>query len=314
MKHRSVVEKLDLPSQLVVELPREVRLAPFHQVPLVRGDDDAGPGLLGFAGDRRILVRRAFYGVDDHHGHVRLLYCPPGENDADVFELTGAGDLPRAPNSRRIDNPEFPLMPAEERIDAVAGGPGHVADDRALFPQQSIQKGGLADIGAADNRDRDFLGVGVRAGLAPGWQTLDYLVEQVPGSQPMLGGNLDDWLEAQAIELGRGIFRPAIVGLVDGDEHRDVRRTQAPGDLLVGRHQAFPAIHNKDNEIGGRQRLLSLRDDERVQRIVARPKQASRVDERKRRAQPLRGKRLGVARGPWYRRDDRASRARNSIE
>ena len=150
--------------------------------------------------------------------------------------------------------------------------------------------------------------------LAPGRQTLDHLVEQVPGSQPMLGGNLDDRLEAQAVELGRGIFRPAIVGLVDGDEHRDVRRTQAVGNLLVGGDEAFPAIHNEHNEIGRRQSLLPLLDDERVQRIGARPEESSGVDERKRRAQPLRGKRLGVAGGPWHRRDDRASGARNSIE
>ena len=53
---------------------------------------------------------------------------------------------------------------------------------------------------------------------------------------------------------------------------------------------------------------------EEMQRIGARPKESSRVDERKRRAQPLRRKGLGVAGGPWHRRDDRASRARNSIE
>ena len=253
-------------------------------------------------------------GIDHHDGHVRLLYCPPGEDDADAFELTGAGDLPSAPNARRIDNPEFPPMPAEERIDAVSRGPGHLADDRSLFPQQSIQKGGLADIGAADDCDRDFLGVGVRNRFAPCGQALDHLVEQVPGSLPMLGGNLDDRLEAQAVELGRRIFRPAIVGLVDGDEHRNVGRTQAVGNLLVCRDETLPAIHNEHNEIRCRQRLLPLLDDERVQRIGARPKEASGVDERKRRAQPLRGKRLGVTGGPWHRRDNCASRARNSIE
>ena len=44
--------------------------SPFHQVPLVDGDDDAAPRALGFAGNRAVLIGRAKRRVDHQHDEV----------------------------------------------------------------------------------------------------------------------------------------------------------------------------------------------------------------------------------------------------
>ena len=72
VQQRRVVQELQLAPQLLVELFRELRAAALHQVPFVGGDDDAAAGLLGFAGDRRILVGRSFGGVDHEDRDVGL--------------------------------------------------------------------------------------------------------------------------------------------------------------------------------------------------------------------------------------------------
>ena len=150
--------------------------------------------------------------------------------------------------------------------------------------------------------------------FAPGRQQLDDLVEEVAGPLSVLGGNLDHRLETQPIELERAIPGPLVVGLVDRNQHRHVRRSQAAGDLLVGRQQSVPAIHNKDNDIGRLERFLALDDDQLVQRIVARPEKPPGIDEGERGAQPLGGMGIRVAGRPRYGGDDGAPGAGNSVK
>src|SRR5688500_5362776 len=51
VQHRGVVQEFQLPPQFLVERLHELRAAALHQVPLVRGNDDAGAGALGLARD-----------------------------------------------------------------------------------------------------------------------------------------------------------------------------------------------------------------------------------------------------------------------
>ena len=65
VQHGRVVEELQLLVQLVVELLDELRAASLHQVPFVHRDDDPGARLVRLAGDRGVLIARAFDRIDD---------------------------------------------------------------------------------------------------------------------------------------------------------------------------------------------------------------------------------------------------------
>ncbi len=145
-------------------------------------------------------------------------------------------------------------------------------------------------------------------------QAFDDLVEKVSRALAVLGGNLDDRLETQPIELEGAVLGAPVVGLVDGDEDRNIRRPQAAGDLFVGGQQPITAIYNEHNDIGRLERFLPLQDHELVQRIVARPEESAGIDEGERRAEPLGGMGFGVARGPGHRRHNRAPSASYAVK
>ena len=62
-------------ARFLVEYLRVFRSAVFHEVPLVRDDDDAAARAVGFAADRGVLLRRAGARVDDQRDDVRV-YAP----------------------------------------------------------------------------------------------------------------------------------------------------------------------------------------------------------------------------------------------
>jgi serine/threonine-protein kinase len=128
-----VLQELHLLAQLVVERLREIGAAPLHQVPLVGGDDDAAAGLLGLAGDRRVLIGGPFGRVDEQHRHVRLADGAPREDDAQRLELAAAGHAPRASDAGCVHDPERAMVPLQHRIDRVPRGPRRLADEGALL-------------------------------------------------------------------------------------------------------------------------------------------------------------------------------------
>ncbi len=60
-------------------------------------------------------------------------------------------------------------VPADLAIDAVAGDAGLIADDGAAAAGESVEEGGLADVGAADDdQDRQFRRLRLLNGIAGG--------------------------------------------------------------------------------------------------------------------------------------------------
>jgi len=55
--------------------------------------------------------------------------------------------------ARRVDDGEVHVGDAAGCLAAVAGDAGHVMDDRQSAADQTVEKGGLADIGATDDGD-----------------------------------------------------------------------------------------------------------------------------------------------------------------
>ena len=153
--------------------------SPFHQVPLVHGDDDAAPRALGLAGDRAVLIGRAKRRVDDQHDEVGVGNRALRQKHADRFDRSRARHAPGLPDACRVDDPELALMPAEIRVNGVARRAGDIADEHALLAQDAIDERRLPDVRAPDNRNPRlgllrFLLFRFRVG-----QPLDHFVEEI---------------------------------------------------------------------------------------------------------------------------------------
>ena len=148
----------------------------------------------------------------------------------------------------------------------------------------------------------------------PTRQAADDRVEQIADARPVLGGDRDHGIEAQRVELDEAGLRLAIVGLVHGDHDRPAALPHGRGNLLVARDEPVPAVEDEDDEIGRRDRAMSLLQHELVQRILARAEHAAGVDDRDVRALPLGVRGDDVAGGAGNRRDDGPARAGQPIE
>ena len=106
MENRRVVEELQLVAHVLVEDLRGVGALLFHQVPLVRGDDDAAARLLRGAGDGAILIGRPNGGIEHEHDDIGALDGALGEQDAQRFDLR-LRDLAGPANAGGVDDAEL---------------------------------------------------------------------------------------------------------------------------------------------------------------------------------------------------------------
>ena len=56
-----------------------------------------------------------------------------------------------------VDQANGAVMPVQERVDRVARRARNVGDDGALFAEQRVEQRTLADVGAADDRERELV-------------------------------------------------------------------------------------------------------------------------------------------------------------
>ena len=130
-----------------------VELGPLVLAPrVVRLVDDQDRRLAGAPqAIGHLVVERRDAGGGIHHeqDEVRLLdrhpclVLHPLLDVAPRLELQAAG----------VDHGEAPAVPLADAVDAVAGGAGDVLDDRDALPDQPVEEGRLADVGAADDGD-----------------------------------------------------------------------------------------------------------------------------------------------------------------
>ncbi len=239
-------------------------------------------------------------------------------------------------------------MPRQHRVDRVARRPRHVADEHALCAQQPVHERRLADVRTADDGDGDFgrgiwdwdsgfardsgfgrtrdspryraprrcrrprLASCVSPLSAPRRATISSSRSATP--VPVLGGNLDDRLDPERVEIHRRVPRALVVDLVDRQNHRPVGLAQLARDRLVARDESFAAVDDEHQQIGADDRALALTDDELVQRILAGAVQAAGVEQLKRHAPPDGRTRQRIAGRAGHRRDDRAARTGDAVE
>ena len=146
-----------MPPRFVVEPRGEVWTAIFHEVPLVRHDHNPAARAVRFPTDRRIVIRRAFFRIEDERDHIRVRDGLLRERDAHDFNFAAAPDATRPAHAGGVHDSEPAAMPQERHIDRVARRTGHIADQHALLADQTVDQRRLADVGTPDDGDSGFV-------------------------------------------------------------------------------------------------------------------------------------------------------------
>jgi hypothetical protein len=171
--------------------------------------------------------------------------------------------------------------------------PGHLRDDHPLAPDERVQERRLADVRAAEDRDRDRL-LADRPPRRAG--SRDDLVEQVARAVAVQRRDRDRVAEPEPVELERLEVAPRVVELVREHEHGLVATAQDLRELLVARRD--PASRRRRAGRGRpprsppRLRAICGRTA-RVRRDPRRPCRSSGTSSR-----PLAEELLAVARDP----------------
>ena len=145
-------------------------------------------------------------------------------------------DARLAPHARGVDEADRAVVGLDHRVDGVAGGAGQVVHDGALLADEPVEQRRLADVGAADDGDREHL-VGQRppasaarsSSASLGREVLDDRVEQVAGRPAVQRAHRVRVAEAERQELPRRALVAGVVDLVGHEQRRAVsrRRTAA---------------------------------------------------------------------------------------
>jgi hypothetical protein len=157
MEDGSEVEEPHAVPEPIVEALHERVIHGLHQVPFVHDDHDAAPGPVGLAADRGVLIGGAGAGVDDERDDVGIGDRLLGERDADHFDLAAAADASGPAHAGRVDDSKMPPVPDQRRINRVARGARHVADEHAFLAKEPIHERRLSDVGTADDGHAGFL-------------------------------------------------------------------------------------------------------------------------------------------------------------
>src|SRR4029078_4842778 len=97
---------------------------------------------------------------------------------------------------------------------------------------------------------------------ASGPQLLHDRIEQLGDAGAVFGGNFKHRVDAEAVELERGVAGAFVVDLVDGQKHGPPGFVQFTGDRLVAAHQPLAAVADQNHQVGGVDGALALDDDE----------------------------------------------------
>ena len=198
------------------------------------------------------------------------------------------------------------------RVDRVAGGAGHGADDHALVVQEGVDDGGLADVGPPhDGQAADR----VVAGDAAGGQPVDDVVEQFGDGEAVVGADRPGLAEAEGVEVGGGGGQALVVGLVGGDVDGLAGVAQEAGDVGVGGGGAGLHVDDQADGVGLAEGLVDLRGDLAgvgAGQLLA--EQAARIDDAEGDAAPLGGGVEPVAGRAGQVLDDGAAPAEDAVE
>ena len=144
-------------------------------------------------------------------------------------------------------------------VNGVAGGARHVGNDGALVPEDGVDQGGFARVGASNDGHLDG-GGGVlpffRFFLQFFFQRGALLFEEVvqPGGEfgeaPAVGGGEKDVVvKAQSGEFSQVQILLFMVRLVEQEDDGNVRFTEVVRNALVNGSEVVPAVQHEEDEV-----------------------------------------------------------------
>ena len=213
-------------------------------------------------------------------------------------------------------------VPGEARVDGVARRPRDLADEHPFLPQQEVDERRLADVGPPDDGDREVgrpprrgrVRVRLRPRTAPPRQARHDGVQQIADAEAMLGRDRHDGRDGEAVELLDALLGPAVVDLVDRENHGTTRPADVRRDLLVGRDDAVPPVGHQHDDGSRVERRGALHGHGLLERVGAGSVHAARVDQLELRPQPFRRVAQHVAGRSRRRGHDRAARTGDAVE
>ncbi len=223
----------------------------LHQVPLVHHDDHGGAGVVGVAGDDRVLVGDALHRVHQQQGDVGAGHGLLGLEDR---ELLGAlGGLALAADAGGVDEAVDAVLHLEHRVHRVPGGAGHGAHEAPLVAKELIDERGLANVRPPHDRKAKLVAgvvdLGLLRGAVEGEMGLDAL-QQLGHAVPVGGGEDVHLVEPQLVEGAVRGPAPHAVDLVDDEDRGLALDADAGGDLGVVGVPAVVGVHHEDEDVG----------------------------------------------------------------
>src|SRR4051794_10411192 len=288
----------------------EVGLLERGDVPLVEDERRRTALLHRQLGDAQVLGRDAVVGVADDQRDVGALDRALGAQGGVVLDRLG--DLRLPAHAGGVDDHQAAAVDLEREVDRVARRARDLGDDHALAAQEAVDQRRLADVRATDDREADDVVV-LLLGLALG-EHVDDPVQQVPGPEPLGGGDRLRIAEPEAVEVGGQRHVADVVDLVGGEDDRLGPAAQEVGELLVPGPGAGARVDDQDGDLGVVERRLGLLADRAGHRVVVEHVHAAGVDQREAAPVPLGRDLVAVARDAGARMDHRLARARQPVD
>ena len=218
-------------------------------IPFVDRDHQGAPSIQHQSEHGGVLVGDAFAGIDHEHHHLCRLDGLQGLDDAEFLDRFV--DLGLAPDAGGVD--QAVLAPVAFHVDRnrIARGARHIGGDHPVFAQQAVDQGGLADIGAADDRQAQAVRLGrfhVVAGFIRLRQMLVNPFQHGIQSTLVCSGYRNRFAQAEACEFGHGFVRIGSVDLVDQQQHWFAAAAQLRQDRFIQRQRALLGIDHEQNQ------------------------------------------------------------------
>ena len=203
----------------------------------------------------------------------------------------------------------------KQRVDRVARRAGNVGDDGALLAQQRVEERGLADVGLADERQREFRSRLGGAGLRR--EPIDDRVEQIAGPLAVNRRDRKRFAETEPRELAvHGRQGARRLGFVGDQQDRVFRAAENHRDVEVDRVETVLRVDDEHDHVGVAGRVLRLLARAERDRVVGIDVEldAAGIDAGERSAAPLREGVQPVAGHAGRVLDDREPLADQAVE
>ena len=176
-----------------------------------------------------------------------------GANDAHCLDPAALSHPTGATNPGRVDDTELSPVPPDDVVDRVPCRARCRADQHAILTQEPVHQRRLADVWATHDGDTGFRRalrlLRHRRRRRRRRQPCHHLVEQVSDALTMLGGDLDDRLEAEPAKLRDPLVGPMVVHLVDRQHDRDTSDAELSSHLVVGRNRTLAPVHHEHHQV-----------------------------------------------------------------